>query len=370
MPTGGMAAVLAELDASYAQLHWGQQYSDRVHAQGVVMGFRAARMRPACEVCGNPLPLQPVDTNATIYCSSCGAPHLVRPAPFWLTAEVPTATQIYGGEVEDQEPTAAQTDPAFGMPQLTVRRWYVRFEGEPELELEPVDDDSTEEEFLARLGVSEDPRELLKALAYAENPVARSQIEQLLEALRQREAAWEVQAAQSARPWVLAAWAVGLAYLPLAVALAALTWLAPVEIGGVLLEASPVGEILALVCLGVMFPSVLIAQKAVQVRGGLPFGEAFNEIGFQAALSLVPILGAFAALVQCTRLLGGRLEKLDITDSEGRLLRPWPVDGGVGIGRGGWPAAMILVATALAGQAVWLQMLWPYLSGQSGGWLF
>ncbi len=370
VPTGGLAAVLAELDASYAQLEWGQEYGDRLHAQGVVMGFRSARRRPACEVCSDPLPLQPLDTDATIYCSSCGAPHLVRPAPFWLTAEVPTAVQIYGGEAEDQEPSAAQTDPAFGMPQLTVRRWYVRFEGEPELELEPVDDDSTEEEFLARLGVSEDPRELIKALEYAVNPMAREQIEQLLEALRQRERGWEVQAEQLARPWVWAGWAVGLAYLPLGLALAALTWLAPVEVGGRLVEASPGVELLALVCLAVMFPSVWVAQKAVQTRGGLPEGEAFNEIGFQAALSLVPIFGGFTALLTCSRLVHGQLGRLSVTDGEGRLLRPWPVDGHIGIGRCGWPAALVLFTTGLAGQAVWLQMLWPYLSGEFSGWLF
>ena len=362
--------MLAELDAAWAQLHWGQQYGDRIHAQGVVMGFRAAKQRPACEVCSDPLPLLPLDTDGNIYCSSCGAPHLVRPAPFWLSAEVPTAVQVYGGEAEDAEPTPAQTDPAFGLPALTVRRWYVRFEGEAELELEPVDDDSTEEEFLARLGVSEDPRELLKALEYADNPVAKQQIEELLAALGERLAAWEQGAEERARPWVIGAWAMALAYLPLGLALAALTWLAPVELGGVLLEASPTGEILALVCLMVLLPSGGMAQVALQKRLGVRLSEAFNELGFGIALSLVPLFGAFTALVQAGRLFGGRLEKLDISDGEGALLRPYPVDHSFSTGRAGWPGAVVLLTTATAGQAVWLHILWPYLVGEGSGWLF
>ena len=51
-------------------------------------------------------------------------------------------------------------------------------------------------------------------------------------------------------------------------------------------------------------------------------------------------------------------------------MRPWPVGKHLGIGRCGWPGALALLTTMVAGQAIWLQMLWPYLSGEFSGWLF
>jgi len=362
VPAEVFVQVLCELERSYGQLMWGQKMESRIQVQGVTVGFIAGKARPACEVCNDPLPVMSTDTDATIYCSSCGAPSVLRPVPYWLRAELPTAIQVYGGTREGQAPPASVTDPAFGAASLNAKTWYVRFEGDYVEELDIDDEDeSTEEEFLSRLGVSDDPRELLKALEFAENDFAKRHIQAQLDELKERLERWTEQAEEQARGWVLIAWALTGLYMPAVPLMLLAVWFTPFEFQGVLIDESPFLEIMLVFQILLLFPAIFAAQKAVQARGGVSFSEAFSHIGFHLVIALLPGFGLLAAAVQAKVLFGGRLVKADITDSDGALLRPFPLGPDVTVGAAAWPAGTLILLAMIAAQGTWLSLLGPYL---------
>lgn len=362
VPTEAFVQVLWELERSYGQLMWGQKIESRVQVQGLTIGFVAGKARPACEVCSDPLPVMSTDTDGTIYCSSCGAPSLLRPSPYWLRAEAPTAIQVYGGNREGQSPPASATDPAFGAIHLNAKTWYVRFEGafEDELDLD-VDDDSTEEEFLSRLGVSDDPRELLKALEFAENDIAKKHIQAQLDELQERLDRWSEIAEGQARAWVYIAWALTFLYAPAVPLMLVAVWMTPFEFGGAIIDESPFLEIMLVFQILLLTPAIFAAQKAVQARGGVSFSEAFSHIGFHLVIALLPGFGLLAAVVQAKALFAGQLAKADIRDADGVLLRPFPMGPDVEVGPVAWPAGALILLATLAAQGTWLSLLGPYL---------
>ncbi|HJN75676.1 MAG TPA: hypothetical protein QGF58_17230 [Myxococcota bacterium] len=362
VPTEVFVQVLSELERSYGQLMWGQQMESRINIQGVTVGFVAKKARPACEVCSDPLPVMSTDTDGTIYCSSCGAPSLLRPSPYWLRVELPTAVQVYGGVRDGQAPPPSATDPAFGSVSLSAKTWYVRFEGDfvEELDLD-AEDESTEEEFLSRLGVTEDPRELMKALEFAESDFAKRHIQAQLDELTDRVERWSVGAAQRARAWILIAWALAGLYAPAVPLMLAAVWMTPFEFQGLIIEESPFMEIMLIFQILLLFPAIFAAQKAVQARGGVSFSEAFSHVGFHLVIALLPGFGLLAALVHAKILFGGTLVKADITDSDGNLLRPYPLESDVHVGSASWPAATLILLATITAQGTWLSLLGPYL---------
>ena len=361
VPDEVVVRVLEELELAYSELMWGEHAEGRLNVAGSVVGYRVAKERPACEVCRDPLPILGLETQGKMFCSSCGAPHPIGPAPYWLTGELPTVQQIYGGSPEGEDPPPAATDPAFGRPALPVKRWYVRLEGDHEIELEFDDDESTEEEFLARLGVTEDPRDLQKALEYAETDMARERIQGQLDALAARLVEWDAQAAVRATPWFWAAWALVFLFFPLVPAMFVSVWMTPLTLGTLVIEESPLFEGVLVGQVALLIPALLASQAAVQARAGIRFNEAFGHVGFYAVIALVPAFGLLSAGIQAFRLIDGTLEKPDLTDGDGRLMRPIPLDPDVGIGRFGWPAAVLLLLVTTSAQLTWLSYLGPYL---------
>ncbi|MCP4807187.1 MAG: hypothetical protein GY913_26240 [Proteobacteria bacterium] len=361
VPEEVVVRVLEELELSYSELMWGEHVEGRLNSAGYVVGYRVAKERPSCDVCRDPLPALSLETRGKMYCSSCGAPHPIGPAPYWLTSELPSIQQVYGGAVEGEDPPPAATDPAFGRPALPIRRWFVRMEGDHEIELELEDDESTEEEFLARLGVSEDPRDLHKALEYAGTEMAKDRIREQLGALGERVTAWEKGAAERATPWYWGAWTLVFLFVPLVPGIFAAVWLTPFSIGHLVVEESPLFEALLVAHILLLTPALFACQQAVQVRAGIRFNEGFSHVGFYAVIALVPAFGLMTAGIQAMRLIDGTLEKPDVTDGEGNLLRPIPIDQDISIGRFGWPAAILLLLATVSAQLTWLSYLGPYI---------
>lgn len=343
-------ALLEELEATLPGLEVNGIVEGSVSAVGLRVRFRAGRIQPHCLSCSAPLAEVPRTQDSLLWCPRCRHESNVMPTPWWLAVRIPTAVQMVG---------AARTPSELGQPAI---RWFTRFEGEPtEPELDV--DDHTEEEALERLGITEDPRELRKALRFATSDNRRDDLNRQLELLAARVASWEVAAGELAKPW---AWAsLMLAGISLPVALFPALALTLIEAGAWQVQGDPglAVELVGLIALLIVVPSIAVSQHTVRVRAGISAREAFNQVGFYAVLGLIPGLGALLVLAKAVPLGLGRVTGASVEGPDGALLRPHPVTDHIPISWYGLPAAGVLVGWGLGIQWMYFLLMQPLLNG-------
>ena len=379
--------ILLDAEEAFPNMGWGQGYSNNVTSAGLRVTFSVAKTRPGCRTCDTALPIQDLAYDGDLRCSHCGDSNDVRPSPYWLTALVPSASQVVGAVREGQRDglmvdrmvtlachACAQLIEARGdtgrlsacpncqaqiwlpdevwerlHPEPEVRRWYVRLDGELPGLLSEQDTDAAPRGFEIR--EAKDPKDVRAALQFATDPTERKRLEQQLKDLAELESIWEQDAAKAARPLLVVSWVCALAFVPLSVWV---TWLAWVPE-----NSSPMLELAGLGSMLFFAPALLVAQRAVQLRGGMPFGEAASFVGFHGITASIPVFGAFAAVSACWTLLGGVLIKATVVDADGKPLRPFPAGEGVMLGSFGWPAGVLLLFFGLVVQAMWARLLVP-----------
>lgn len=381
--------ILLDAEEALQTMGWGQGYTNQVTMNGLRVSFSVSKARPGCRTCDTALPVQDSTFDGELRCSHCGASNDVRPSPYWLTAMVPSASQVVGATREGQrdglmvdrqltlschsctrhieaglETPRLSDCPSCGAqiwlpddvwsrlhPEPEVRRWYVRLDGESPGLLQDQDTESVPRGF--ELRDAKDPKEVRAALQFVQDRTERQRLEQQIADLADLEASWEEDAARAARPMLLAAWFCALLFMPLSIWVAWLAWVPE--------DSSPMLELAGLGTALFFAPALIVAQRAVQVRAGIPFGEAAGAVGFHGITSAIPVFGAFAAVSACWNLLGGVLIKASILGADGRPLRPYPAGEGVRFGSYGWPAAVLLLFFGLVSQAIWAKALMPLM---------
>ncbi len=383
--------ILLDAEEAFQSMGWGQGYSNRFTSEGLRITYSVAKTRPGCRTCDSALPVQDTIFDGDLRCSHCGASNDVHPAPYWLTALVPSACQVIGAvregqrdgllvdrmvalrchacresiEARPETPRLSECPNCAGQvwlpdqvwgrlhPEPEVHRWYVRMVGELPGLLQDLETDTAPRGFEIR--DAKDPKEVLAVLQFVQDPTERARLEQQLEDLKALEALWEEDAARSARPLLAVSWFCALMFMPLSIWVAWLAWVPA--------DPSPVLELAGLGCVLFFSPALLVAQRAVQVRAGIPLGEAASAVGFHGITAAIPVFGAFAAISAAWTLIGGVLVTASILNADGKPLRPYPAGAGVSFGSYGWPAAVLLLFFGLVIQAMWARALVPYLAG-------
>lgn len=382
--------IILDAEEAFPSMGWGQGYSTNVTSEGLRVTFSVAKTRPGCSTCDTALPEQALSYDGELRCTHCGAANDVRPSPYWLTGMVPSATQIVGavregqrdGLVQDRMVTLAchacsqliearcdtgrlsacpncqaqiwLPDEVWERlhPEPEVRRWYIRLEGEVPGLLADQETEAAPRGFETR--DAKDPREVLAALKFVQDPTERRRLEQQLADLAELERTWEEDAAKAARPMLMVSWVCALAFVPLSVWVAWLAWVPD--------NPSPMLELAGLGSMLFFAPALLLSQRTVQLRGGLPLGEAASAVGFHGITAAIPVFGAFAATSACWTLISGTLLNVTVVDSDGKPLRPFPAGEGINLGSYGWPAGVLLLFFGLLVQAMWARLLVPMLS--------